>query len=87
MSTAETAAESAVMEPGASEAVGAEGMPLPTVVIKVSSMIEIPIPVTPPGTVRGIVPVARVAIRSVVGVSASSQANHQDKRYCQQDRF
>jgi len=79
MSTAETAAESTavryakpVMEPST----------VKTVVIKVSFMIKAVTPVTPQAAV--VVPVGRVAIRSVIAraVHASGQANHRDKQYC-----
>jgi len=79
MSTAETAAESTavryakpVMEPSTAK----------TVMIKVSFMIEAVMPVTPQAAV--VVPVGRVAIRSVIAraVHASGQANHRDKQYC-----
>jgi len=79
MSTAEAAAESTavryakpVMEPSTAK----------TVMIKVSFMIEAVMPVTPQAAV--VVPVGRVAIRSVIAraVHASGQANHRDKQYC-----
>jgi hypothetical protein len=84
MPTAETAMESPAarkgraMEPGGSGAVGAERMPV-LVVIKVLTVIEISTFVAPP---RVIVPVGRVAIRSVIGraLRASGQANQGEKR-------
>jgi hypothetical protein len=71
------------MEPGACEDMRVEGMPLEAVVIKVSPMIELSMPVTPPGTIGRIVAVAWIAVRAIMasGVDASSQANHRDKHY------
>ena len=72
------------MEPGSSGATGTERMPV-MVEIKVLIVIEISTFVAPP---RVIVPIGRVAIRSVIarGLRASSQPNHREKRDCQQDR-
>ncbi len=91
MSSAETSAESTavlyakpVMVPvGAKTAVAAK-----TVMIKASLMIEAFTPVPPQGT-PVVVPVARVAIGSVIAwvVHASNQAHRRDKYYCKQDLF
>jgi hypothetical protein len=72
------------MEPGASEDMRVEGMPLEAVVIKVFPMIEIWMPVAPPGTIGRIVAVAWIAVRAIMAcaVDASSQAKHRDKHYC-----
>src|SRR5262249_37219966 len=96
MATVETAVESTtgmrehrtVMKPGPSEAVGAERVAVKAVVIKVALMMEAVPPITPIGTAV-VVSVARIPVGSVIAgaLHTSSQANHRDKKYRQQNWF
>ena len=96
MATAETAVESTtgmrehwtIMKPGPPEAVGAERVPVKAVVIKVALMMEAVPPITPIWTAV-VVSVARIPVGSVIAGAfhTSSQANHRDKEYGQQNWF